>query len=107
MNPLLSRGFVVLGWCGSGYVRVRERFTVVASPRSNFQAVWGLGVGPRDGGGRIWECGVVSSAGRGRREKRAQKKLRRGRRARRPAPRFGGLDQHLDPDVMDGDGAGG
>jgi hypothetical protein len=55
----------------------------------------------------IWECGVVSSAGRGRREKRSQKKLRRERRVRRPTPRFGGLDQHLDPAVMDGDGAGG
>ncbi len=55
----------------------------------------------------IWECGVVSSAGRGRREKRAQKKLRREQRTRRPAARLGGLDRHFDPVVMDGDGAGG
>lgn len=50
---------------------------------------------------------MVSSASRGRRKKRAQKKLRRVQRARRPARPFGGLDQHLDPAVVDGDGAGG
>jgi hypothetical protein len=56
---------------------------------------------------RIWECGVVSSAGHRRRGKRSREKLRRVQRAGRPAPQFGGLDQDLDPAAVDVDGTGG
>jgi hypothetical protein len=52
---------------------------------------------------------VVSSAGHGRRRKRSQKKLRQVQRARRPAPRFGGLDHDHDhdPATVGVEGAGG
>ena len=57
-------------------------------PEVNLQGSTGGGLVTKE---CIWECGVVSSAGRGRREKRSQKRLRRVQRARRPAPQFGGL----------------